>query len=170
MQLSIILVTLLNHFTTSPDLCAEPYLGVTGEPFTDSIGQTLSRYCQWTGPNVPVLDSDVCCVLDEDSAACTLPNRYGRCSVGVKRYCKYGQASSAGVVCYQPFQDACQAGFCVQMPEVPPPVQADLACCNGGGCVPIATQELDECEETGTITWCSDGVTNDDGTITCFDP
>ena len=170
MQLSIILITLLNNFATNPDLCAVPYLGADGEPFTDSIGQTLSRYCQWTGPNVPTLDRDVCCVLDEDSAACGLPDSNGRCSFGVKRYCRYGAASSAGVVCYQPFQDACQAGFCVKMPEVPPPTQATLACCSSGGaCVSIAADQQDECKKTGTILACSDGATNEDGTIICFD-
>lgn len=170
MQLSIILITLLNNFATSPDLCAEPYRGADGSPYTDSIGQTLSLYCRWTGPDVTVLDSDICCVLDQNSAACTLPDSNGRCSIGVKRYCEYGQANSAGVVCYQPFQDACAAGFCVKMPELPPPTQADLACCNPGGCVPIATDQQDECEESGTITWCFDGVSNADGTVTCFDP
>ena len=66
---SIILSTLLNLFAISPDLCEVPYLDITGEPCTDSIGQTLSRYCKWTGPDAPTLDADVCCSIEGDDAA-----------------------------------------------------------------------------------------------------
>ena len=172
MKLSIILITLLNSVANTPDLCAVPYLDVDGDPITDSIGQTLSRYCQWTGPGVPVLDREVCCVLDEDSAACGLPDATGGCSFGVKRYCTYGAITSVGVVtCYQPFPDACRAGFCVERPEIPPPtMESGLLCCNSGGaCFSINHKQIEDCEATGTLTWCSDGVTDQDGTVICFD-
>jgi hypothetical protein len=68
MKLSIIVTTILNMFATSPDLCAEPYLDPYGTPCTDSIGQTRSRYCKWTGPDAPLLDANVCCTIDGDGA------------------------------------------------------------------------------------------------------
>jgi hypothetical protein len=169
MELSTILTSILKIFATSPDLCADVYVDATGEPYTDSIGQTLPRYCQWTGPKAPVLNRDVCCDIHDGVAACVLPTSAGRCSIGSRYYCKYGEASGAGVVCYKPFPDACGLGFCVQPPEVPPPVQALIACCSAGGaCVEIDPWGDLECG--GTIIGCLDGVSNEDGTITCFNP
>ena len=169
---TIILSTLLNLFATSPDLCAVPYLDITGEPCTDSIGQTLSRFCKWTGPDAPVLDSDVCCSLEGDSAACWMPDTQGNCAAGSKWYCEHGQKQvGGGVVCYQPFPSACDSGHCVQAPELPPDVQADLICCfDGGGCEHIVTLDIWNCEDSGGIvSWCEDGTSNADGTVTCFD-
>jgi hypothetical protein len=169
MQLSTILSSILKLFATNPDLCADVYADATGEPYTDSIGQTLPRYCQWTGPDAPILNTDVCCDIDDDAAACVLPNVTGRCSIGSPYYCKYGQVSGAGVVCFQPFPSACALGLCVQAPDVPPPVQALLGCCSpGGACVEILPSQAGDCE--GSFIACTDGVSNEDGTITCFDP
>jgi hypothetical protein len=171
MKLSIIVTTILNMFATSPDLCAEPYLDPYGTPCTDSIGQTLSRYCKWTGPDAPVLDANVCCTIDGDGAACSMPNSRGSCSTGSKWYCEYGKKlTGGGVVCYQPFPSACDHGFCVAAPELPPPVLADLACCNAGMCQPIMAGQTWDCEGNGgTVLWCHDGMSNADGSITCFD-
>ena len=171
MQLSIILTTILNLFSTSPDLCAAPLLDMDGNPYTDAIGQTLSRYCKWAGPDAPVFDGDVCCVLDSDSAACWAPSSNGTCGTGVKRYCKHGERlSGGGVVCYKPYPDACALGHCVQAPQEPPPVLADLICCYDGECYEITKHEQWDCDEIGgTVVWCHDGMSNLDGTVTCFD-
>jgi hypothetical protein len=152
MELSTILISIFQIFANSPDLCAEVYRDPTGAPWTDSIGQTLSRYCQWTGPNPPTLDANVCCDIAEGVAACVSPDVNGRCSFGAKYYCKYGQATTAGIVCYQPFPDACEAGHCVAMPELPPPTQANLLCCNTGACQEIKVDpSMEDCEDNGGI-------------------
>jgi hypothetical protein len=171
MELSTILTSILKIFATNTDLCADVYVDATGEPYTDSIGQTLPRYCQWTGPDAPILNRDVCCDIHDGVAACVLPTSTGGCSIGSRYYCKYGQASIAGVVCYQPFPDACALGFCVQPPEVPPPVQAVMiACCSAGGaCVEIDVLKDEDLDCQGKIAVCDYGASNEDGTVTCFD-
>jgi hypothetical protein len=47
-----LLVSLLQFASApAPDLCADVYLNTAGEPITDSSGTTLSRFCEWTGPD-----------------------------------------------------------------------------------------------------------------------
>jgi hypothetical protein len=168
---TIILSTLLNLFATSPDLCAVPYLDMTGAPCTDSIGQTLSRYCEWTGPDAPVLGKDVCCVTDSESATCWMPDARGGCGSGSKWSCEHGEQLADGrVVCYQSFPSACDFGLCVHAPDVPPTVVADLICCMGESCTEIEKEGILDClDNEGFVTWCSDGMSNVDGTVTCFD-
>jgi hypothetical protein len=169
MQLSTILSSILKLFATSPDLCDDVYVDATGEPYTDSIGQTLSRYCQWTGPNAPELSSDVCCDIADGLAACVLPDSNGRCVSGDRYACKYGQVIGTGVVCYQPFPDACDGGHCVAAPELPPPMQEDTICCTAGVCIEVNIHNQN-CEDNGgVLSWCSFGHSNEDGTVTCFD-
>lgn len=171
MGLSTILTTLI--ITTSPDLCADVYADATGQPYTDALGQTWSRYCEWTGPNAPVLDLDVCCTISGDNAWCTLPDRNGRCSRGAKRHCKYGEKTTAGTVaCYQPFPSTCDLGFCSDV--LPPGGGAveDLLCCwTSGWCSEIETVEhVIACGDTGGYTsYCFDGAQSADGTVECFD-
>jgi hypothetical protein len=171
MELSIILTTtILSTFaTTSADLCADVYGDAHGQPYADSAGRTLPRYCKWTGPNPPKLASDVCCIIDEDGAACSLPDANGRCSFGVRRYCQYGEVgASGGVVCMQPFPDACEEGYCVQTPELPPPGVLLIACCTDNGCREITDEEIGTCE--GKFLSCDWGQTNLDGSMTCHGP
>ena len=150
-----------------PNLCDEVYLGEDGGPIHDSTGRTLSRHCEWTGPDAPVLDSEVCCELDESGAACSLPDTRGQCSFGERYWCEYGEATAlGGVVCYQPLPDACEAGHCVEAPTEPPtgePIEA--MCCGAGGCLPI--EWGDDCE--GQFVACLWGISNTDGTVECFD-
>lgn len=174
MKLSVILITLLNTFATSPDLCGDVYLDSSGEPLTDALGQTLSRYCQWSGPNAPVFNSDLCCSYDAVGAACWLPDREGDCSVGSKRYCEYATVTSTGgVVCYQPLPSACEFGHCEEPGlSVTPAPLANTMCCEGGGdCTEIEiAEQLDDCiDNGGYLTWCEVGIQNADGTVDCFD-
>ena len=93
MKLSIILSTLLSTFATgSPDLCDDVFLDASGDPVTDLVGQTLSRFCKWTGPDAPIWDANVCCTFDVDGAACTRTNSRGGCSTGKRHYCEHGEA------------------------------------------------------------------------------
>lgn len=173
MSLSIILTTILSNFaTSSPNLCDDVYVDASGSPYTDSIGQMLSRYCVWTGPQAPVWDADVCCTIDDGGAACVVPDVNGRCAVGGKAYCEYGAKDAGdGVICYQPFPSMCDAGFCIEAPDLPPPSQAMMACCGGGGaCQPLSEALLLSClDNGGTFLSCDNGVENLDGTLDCWD-
>jgi hypothetical protein len=172
MELSIILTTTL--MTTSPDLCADVYVDASGKPYTDAIGQTISRFCEWTGPEAPVLDGQVCCTISGDSAQCHLPNRQGRCSTGTwAYYCEFGEATSSGaVVCYQPFPSVCDLGFCgdVAPPEAGPQ-ENGMCCWPSGVCTGVETfEQWKGCGQGGGILgFCGVGVTNADGTVDCFD-
>jgi hypothetical protein len=172
MELSIIILTttVLSTFaTTSTDLCADVYVDANGQPYTDSAGRTLPRYCKWTGPNPPKLAADVCCIIDEDGAACGLPDANGRCTWGVRRYCQYGEVgASGGVVCMQPFPDACALGYCVQAPELPPPTEPLVACCLASCHLITNHEEIVGC--TGSYVACGWGQSNEDGTVTCYGP
>ncbi|PRP90463.1 hypothetical protein ENSA5_64770 [Enhygromyxa salina] len=153
---------------SSPDLCADVYLGEDGAPVHDSTGGTLSRHCEWTGPDAPRLDGDVCCELDTSGARCSLPNARGECEFGDLYWCEYGEANSlGGVVCYQPLPDACEAGYCVAPTDDPTPTgePIEAMCCGAGGCFPAKASE--HCE--GEFLWCRWGISNTDGTVECFD-
>ncbi|MFO7567098.1 MAG: hypothetical protein R6X02_30920 [Enhygromyxa sp.] len=172
MELSIILTTTL--LSTSPDLCADVYLDPDGEPYRDAIGQTFSRFCEWDGPDAPVLDRDVCCTIRGDTARCALPDRKGRCSTDARLYyCAYGETSPKGtVVCYQPLANVCDYGFCtdVRPPDAGP--QEDGVCCwpNGTCTNAVVGQDAIDCWDGGGILGnCRLGATNADGTVDCFD-
>jgi hypothetical protein len=173
MQLITILTTIL--LTTNPDLCGYVYVDENGQPYTDAAGQTLSRFCEWAGPDAPVLDLDVCCTISGDDARCSLPNRRGHCSTGSRAYyCEYGEATSKGeVVCYQPFLSACELGFCVDVqPPGSGPLEDTLCCWGGTGvCTEIETHQhsYDCTTGGGYVTFCKSGAQNADGTVDCFD-
>ncbi|HLT39392.1 MAG TPA: hypothetical protein VK034_24080 [Enhygromyxa sp.] len=173
MQLATILATIL--LATNPDLCADVYLDDNGEPYTDAAGQTLSRFCDWTGPDAPVLDLDVCCTISGDNARCSLPNRKGRCSTGSRAYyCEHGEATSTGaVVCYQRFLSACDLGFCGDvLPPGSGPLEDTLCCWGGTGvCTEIETavDSVNCSTGGGYLTYCKQGAQNTDGTVDCFD-
>jgi hypothetical protein len=171
MELSIILATLLNTLTSSPDLCADVYVDTSGAPYTDAVGQTLSRYCQWAGPDAPTLDREICCTVDADGAACTVPDRLGRCATGSKMYCEHGEVRSTGVICYQRLPSICDFGFCgiVHSPESGP--LENTLCCWADKCFEIETAgHVDDCSGGGGwIGFCFDGAQNQDGSVDCFD-
>lgn len=170
MTLSLSITALLNLFVASPDLCADVYLDPAGAPYTDSVGHTLSRYCQWTGPDVPVWNSAVCCMVDSDGAQCSRPGRNGRCVAGLRMSCKYGEAlSGGGVVCYQPFPDACERGYCGRAPTTVAalPQESYMGCCSTGGvCQLVTGTTIDDCD--GDFILCDHGFQNEDGTVECY--
>ena len=171
MTLSIILTTALTTFATSPDLCADVYLDETGAPIEDALGQTLSKYCQWSGPDSPILDSDVCCTIDDDGAHCSLPDPNGRCSIGYKMWCEYGVASGGAVTCQQAFPSVCDNGGCQEIASPDSGPVEDVICCVGGTCFEVETwSDFDLCADLdGYMGFCIHGVQNLDGTIDCLD-
>jgi hypothetical protein len=172
MGLSIILTTTI--LTTSPDLCADVYVDENGEPYRDAIGQTFSRFCDWSGPDAPVLDRDVCCTTRGDTAWCALPDRKGRCSSGsTLYYCERGEVTSTGVVvCYQPLVNLCDFGFCgTVLPPNAGPMEDGICCWPSGVCTHAETgQDAIACSDGyGILGNCKLGATNADGTVDCFD-
>jgi hypothetical protein len=173
MKLPIILTTILSIFATpSPDLCADVFLDASGHPVMDLVGQTLSRYCEWTGPDAPVWDANVCCTIDADGAACSRISTTGRCMSGTKKmYCEYGAAmAGGGVTCYQPLPDACDAGLCIEAPTIIPVAQMStyIMCCSAGGaCQYIEHGTIDNCQ--GQILSCDLGIINGDETVDCVE-
>jgi hypothetical protein len=173
MGLSIILTTTLLTTFTSPDLCANVYTDANGVPYTDAVGQTWSRFCDWTGPSAPVLDRDVCCTISAGAATCTLPNTNGRCKTGSKMSCKYGEVTANGaVICQQPFPSICDFGFCGDvMPPNSGPLEDGICCFPNGVCINVITvDDLVACANGDGISgYCTNGATNADGSVDCFD-
>jgi hypothetical protein len=170
-KLSIILSTLLSTFAT-PDLCDDVFLDASGDPVTDLVGQTLSRYCKWTGPDVPTWNADVCCKFANDAASCTRTDTRGSCPTGTsKRYCEHGSLGADGrVTCYQPFPDACEAGMCIEAPEIIPEAQMSefIMCCSGGGaCQYVVFGHNSDCQ--GELAACNYGYLGEDGSVECWD-
>ncbi len=74
-----------------------------------------------------------------------------------------------------PVPDACEEGWCVECPPegCPETVEA-LMCCGAWsgedqGCFGIV-ETTNECPPGHDIVWCENGVTNSDGSETCFPP
>lgn len=170
MAITTLLSTLLISFANPPDLCDAVYTDALGVPYTDSTGQTLSRYCEWTGPDAPVWDDDVCCSIVDEVALCWPTSSGGGCPSGIsKMYCEYGTRTlDGGVLCYQPFASACDAGWCVEAPEMPLPIPIDfyVLCCGSGGCQFVEPMTVGNCQ--GELLGCLYGISNSDGTVECL--
>ena len=154
--------------TSLPNLCDDVYLDADGVPIHDSTGMTLSRYCEWTGPDAPSWGASVCCSFDAAGAHCAEPGREG-CTAGkAEMWCDHGAQNSAdgSVTCYQPFPDACGLGDCDDAPADTETGDMVAVCClpghgcwevdpNGGWC------------PMGHFAWCDDPYTKQDGTVGC---
>ena len=134
-----------------------------------TTGRTLSRYCEWTGPDAPALEANICCTLDGDTAHCELANLRGYCRTGVRMWCSHGEVDSATgrVSCMQVFPDACDAGLCVQAPPEAPQAWDGVLCCGPGGCVPVEYGEAGDCD--GDFFICEWGMSLPDGTVECLE-
>jgi hypothetical protein len=118
--------------------------------------------CQPHSEGAPRYGNTVCC----DTQACfEAPEGY--CLDDEKPfYCELGEVDTSGEVsCYFEVPDYCDVFSCVPGFQSLP--QANPMCCYEGICWNIFGDGYD-CE-IQDIYWCNDGVTNDDGTVTCFD-
>lgn len=123
-------------------------------------------YCQPHHEGAPEWEGAVCC----DSESCVQADALGACAAGRKAYfCELGELMADNTVsCYFEVPNHCDVFQCEPRPPgFSAEPQANTMCCSQGWCWGISHTEGD-CEE-GDITWCSDGVTNDNGTVTCFD-
>ena len=139
-------------------------------------GTGLPNVCDSTNPDTgtpilcdpyhaeaPVWDDTVCC----DNNNCTVPNALGQCPADRKaRYCEFGeQWADNSVSCYFVVPNVCDVFPCE--PGFNPWPEQNTMCCYEGICWHLWADDND-CE-VWDIYWCSDGVTNQDGTVTCFD-
>jgi hypothetical protein len=73
------------------------------------------------------------------------------------------------VTCYQPFPDACEAGWCIEAPEIIPEAQMSeyMMCCAGGVCFYIAFGQNGSCH--GELLACDYGYVDENGFIECWE-
>jgi hypothetical protein len=114
-----------------------------------------------------VLDADVCW---EETGGLTIKGA-GACLEGTWPYhLQFGEITDpvTGVVAaYRPLDNACDhPGLCVDGP-VPPGATAQSICCEWGFCVPL-TEVLCNSPASYAV-MCVSGVSNDDGSVTCFE-
>lgn len=166
LAVSLAFIPNLSSASSLPDLCDDVHLDSAGVPIHDAKGVTLSRYCEWTGPDAPWWGASLCCSFDAAGAHCTAPSSRG-CGGAYEMWCEYGEQHGDGsVTCYQPLPDACEAGYCVAAPQNPPTGEPYTAmCCGAGGCFPASA--ADPCD--GDFVVCDWGISNADGSVECFD-
>jgi len=136
------------HATTYRDLCS-----------------SVPSACGYTGPDAPVLAAAVCWASSTFTA--TLMTG-ATCPTGSYPYAvKYGvvDPGSKIVTAFIPLDDACsRPGLCQPKYLAPPNSTSAPMCCFGDTCYPSDG----ECYG-GEFLFCLYGVTNDDGTVTCFE-
>lgn len=157
-------------FSTLPLALALPIVLVANHAdattYQDLCGSVPSA-CEYTGPDAPVLAAAVCW-----SRVTTITTLMvgGTCPTGSwPYYAKYGAVDplSLRVSAFVPLEDACsRPGLCSPGYLAPPTTWDSAAmCCSGDVCWPW--EGGTPCG--GEILYCGNGVTNEDGTVECFD-
>lgn len=125
--------------------------------------------CEYTGPDAPALGADVCW---STSTGVRLKGT-GACPSGAwPYYLAYGEIVdpvTGAIAAYVPLDWACShPGICE---EGDPPTSSDpqeqTLCCEFGFCVPVTEVPCDS--QNSILVFCFDGVTNTDGSVTCFE-
>jgi hypothetical protein len=131
-----------------PDLCAE----------LDRVGNPAR--CRAVGPDMaPWWDGEVCC----DGDRCTEPTSTGCARTASLYWCASAILYRDGSLdCVYEVPGYCEVFPCPR-PITAPPLE-HAVCCHESGCY---DHEGGLCG--GLEVWCGKGVTNDDGTISCFD-
>lgn len=123
--------------------------------------------CTYTGPDAPELNANVCFgrktgVRLMGTASCP--------SGSWPFYVSYGELvdpTTNEVAAYVPLDDACaKPGICVQGPP-PPDAQEFPMCCTGNASGEETCYHGVSCG--GQLYFCWDGVSNADGTVSCFE-
>jgi hypothetical protein len=144
---------------------------LTTTPATDGVRDLCDVVDRLTGtPTIcrphpegaPIYDGNVCCV----GSAC-VPASGGQCRERETLYhCQLGELTTTGpVACWFEVPEYCDVFACES--QIAPPPHAGTICCNQGVCwsYQVGTNNC----ELGDIFWCTSGVTNLDGTVTCLD-
>ena len=133
--------------------------------YRDLCGSVPSA-CEYTGPDAPVLAVAVCWAR---TTSTTTLMTGATCPTGSWPYfAKYGVVDpfTLQVNAYQPLDDACsRPGLCQPSIQAPTTTTTGVICCFGGTCYPAYD---DQCYG-GELLFCLDGVSNEDGTVTCFE-
>jgi hypothetical protein len=134
-----------------PDRCQE--LGPDGYP----------AHCEPIGEHIaPLWDSSACC----DDERCVEPG-LGGCPGGTNEYsCKYAEPDGNGsLTCLYLVPHYCDEHPCPNDdPDFGAPPQENVICCYQEGCYDTQGGLCG-----GLEYWCENGVSNIDGTTTCFD-
>ena len=121
--------------------------------------------CEFTGPDAPVLAVHVCWTRATSTA--TLMSG-PTCPTGSWPYAvEHGVVDPLShiVTGFVPLDDACsRPGLCQPGYLAPPTTWEAPMCCLDGTCWPA-----DGFNCSGELLFCAYGVSNDDGTVTCFD-
>ena len=122
--------------------------------------------CTYTGPDAPYLKADAC----YGSATGIRLMSGGACPTGSWPYFvdagEVVDPITGEVAAYIPLDDACERpGLCVEGPP-PPGTQEEPICCDQDY---VCTSASGPCGAGYSVWFCHDGVSNDDGTVTCFD-
>ncbi|NJK33228.1 MAG: hypothetical protein HC927_12965 [Deltaproteobacteria bacterium] len=147
--IAIVAISLLSISSTADASTYPPFCG------------SMQSQCVYTGPDAPVLRLDVCW----DGSVATLKGT-SPCPLDSRPYyVDFGDVDAFGVVnAYIPLDWACDhTGICVAGPA-PGSTSAEPICCDGGVCYPVTDAGC-----TGLKVLCQNGVSNDDGTVTCFE-
>ncbi|MFO7562277.1 MAG: hypothetical protein R6X02_06510 [Enhygromyxa sp.] len=127
---------------------------------------SVPSVCTYTGPNVPVLAAEVCYgpttgLRLKGTAPCPSGSWPYFVETG-----EFVDPLTNEVVAYVPLDDACsQPELCVDAPPRSDPQQLPM-CCDADY---VCTHAVTNCNGSGEILYyCEDGVSNADGTITCF--
>jgi hypothetical protein len=121
--------------------------------------------CEYASLSAPVLAANVCWSRTTSTARLMTG---ATCPTGsFAFFVKYGVVDplSQVVTGFVPLEDACsRPGLCQPSYLAPPTTWAAAMCCVDGTCWPA-----DGLSCSGELLLCSNGVTNEDGTVTCFD-
>lgn len=145
----------------SPDLCIAT--GIDARPDDDDVGR---GGCVYAAQDAPVLEADVCwdgrLAMLKGTAPCSGYSRAFHVRNGEVLDPQTGE-----VAAYAPLADTCNIVPCVPMFE-PQAVEDGLACCDPqtGDC--LSPDANGNCS-VGTITWCKELETHNDGTVTCYE-
>lgn len=125
-----------------------------------SLCGTVPAVCDYAGPTAPRLLSDVCL-----SSTGVVTLKTGSCASGSTAYfVERGEVnpSSGHVDAYIALADACDtAGTCIEYAPHSGAWASVICCITADECYPGSN-----CG--GVLKWCEDGVSNLDGTVTCF--
>lgn len=118
--------------------------------------------CKPHEEGAPVYNANVCCA----GRTCFPSSSSGCKGREVLYYCELGEQQVTGEVdCYFEIPSYCEVYPCATS-VTPPPLEMSL-CCNEGVCWEHRTGNND-CE-LDDLYWCTSGMSNADGTITCLD-
>ncbi len=120
--------------------------------------------CHYTGPDAPVLAANVC--WSKSTGIATVMS--GGCPTGSWPYfVKYGIVDVFGVVtAFIPLDDACSRPGICQPGYLAPPSTNEAPICCPDDCWPA---DSPACVGQDEFLFCDDGVSNEDGTVTCFE-